>query len=259
MKEKRKRTHYEKTPAAAEPQKTFLGFRMTAFRWVLVIVSVIFIVFLAFIFMQPGPERTSSIFREPLIPVVGIKLLPGEKYVYSFGDDRLGKMKIVQEVGARGNGCILVSTNVQNMSVPFCLDEKTGEPRTTGQTAGGASIAVTSASPDFMQPWMLALTDGWSWRLGVNTTVMMMGSNETIEALSVYKVAARTNVKGRDSFKVTIETSMRRVSNGKAYESSNRTETVWIDADKRVLLYAVSNGVATELIEAPFKVEKYSG
>jgi hypothetical protein len=247
----------EKAVILQEPESKgngFFGFQLSSTALVILAIVVIFLAFTAYVLMQPPPPAYTTSYQEPLVPAVGLKLLPGEKYVYRLGDGQ-NQMLIEHNVQGRSEGCMVVTTSFENYSIPFCIDEATGEAKLSGQTGENAQ----AAGPDFAQSWMLALKDGWNWTMSVNTTVEMMGSTETIQALSVYRVASRGTVKGRDAFKVIADTSIRRVSNGRIYSSDNTTETVWVDVDKRVLLYTSSNGVTVELVEAPFKITNYSG
>ena len=88
-----------------------------------------------------------------------MRLLPGEKYVYAFEDPDLGKLKIEQIVEGRRGGCMVVNTTIQNMSIPFCLDEKTGEAKTSGEWAqaspAGPGFTSGEESKPAAGPWRL--------------------------------------------------------------------------------------------------------
>jgi hypothetical protein len=224
--------------------------------WVLwgLLILLLFVLFLAYTLAQPSPKPEYSAYEGPIEPVVGLQILPGEEYVYELGQDER-VLRLVHKVGAKDGDCITVSSDAEGMMVPFCLNLETGRAQYPGQQSVQGSHAPLT--PDFSQPWMLALKTGWSWIVGLNSTVEFMGSTESVRAESVYRVVARGSAKGRDAFKVSVQTTAVRVSNGVAYHDSNNTEVVWVDAEKRVLLYANSGGVRLELVEAPFQIVPY--
>ncbi|MFH1471222.1 MAG: hypothetical protein ABIF01_05720 [Candidatus Micrarchaeota archaeon] len=222
--------------------------------WAITIVLAIgAILFFFYVFTQPPPTPVSSSYSEPLIPVTGLKFSPGETYVYEWYDQQMGSVRISNSVKERAGGCILVYTQSANFSLPFCIDEITGESKDPSNPAEPLNM-----SPQLFQPWMLALKENWTWRTEVNMTIEWMGSTEKIDSRSVYRVVSREPIKGRDAYKVIIETSVNRASNSMIYPIERDAQVVWVDAEKRILLYANSSTSKIELTGAPFKVEPYS-
>ncbi len=249
---KRRQAKQEQAPPGKFLRDAFIP-NFSGSKWLMLAILVATGLFLTYFITRPIPPPIVVSYADPLVPLTGLKMVSGENYVYSWSDPQLGEVRIENKVGNLAGECLLVTTESNNATIPFCLDGKTGEP--IDPSRQGQTLNV---SPQFFQSWMLALTDGWTWRASVNTTVEWLGSSETIESASNYRVAARGTVKGREAFKVLIETSMARISNEKRYPSETATQVVWVDAEKRVLLYAGSEEGHLELMEAPFKVEPYS-
>jgi hypothetical protein len=213
-----------------------------------IVFAILFVAFIAYsVFQPPPPKPSTSYYSEPLILASALQLLPGENYTYEINDPSLGIVTMQNEVKGRSDGCLVVETKAGENSIPFCLEEQTGEPRLPQGQDNRAGVG-----PQFFQPWMLALKDGWSWRTSANSTVEFMGASETIASSAVYRVAGRGPSRGREAFKVAIDVSVKRISDGKEYSHAETTQVVWIDAKKRVLLYAASGNSTIALVGAPF-------
>ena len=238
--------------------KSAFSFNFSRTTWAILLVIAGFFIFVLYIMTKPIPPPITTTYAGALVPVTGLRIEPGEKYAYELYDERLGKVRLNNTIGERTTDCIVVETDSNGMSVPFCLDERTGEPKLQQGASGPSADQQAGVVPQFIHPWMLALTDNWTWSNGINTTIEWMGSTEVIESSSTYRVVARGGMKGRPAFKVLIEASARRISNGREYQNENGTQVVWVDAEKRVLLYAGFPSGHIELVEAPFKIEPYS-
>ncbi len=248
----------ESKKSAMSVFKSAFSLNFSKTTWFMLLIALAFFIFVLYVMTKPIPPPINTSYMGPLVPVTGLKLAPGEKYVYELFDQSLGKVRLNSTVKERAQGCIVVEADSNGVTVPFCLDELTGEPKVQqgpDQQAPGQQAGIV---PQFTQPWMLALTENWTWGNGMNTTVEWMGSVESIESSSTYRVAAIGKVKGRMAFKVIIDSTVRRVSNGKGFPAENWTQVVWVDSEKRVLLYAGLLNGHIELVEAPFKVEPYA-
>ncbi len=235
-----------------EPTKLF-DFDKSIIFWVIGGFLLLFFILFIYATLQPVPPPETSIYREPLAPVVELQLSPGEDYVYELiGPDKT-VVSVLNQVKERKNECMTVFVSSQNFSFPFCIHYRTGETLTSTEQG-----LEPGPSLEFFQPWMLALKNGWTWRVDVNTTVQLFGISEKIDGTSRYELVARGSVKGRDAYKILVHTSMTRYSNNEKYETSNRTEVIWVDVEKRVMLYGASEYSSLELVTAPFAIEPYS-
>ncbi|MFH1447598.1 MAG: hypothetical protein ABIG39_01935 [Candidatus Micrarchaeota archaeon] len=249
---KKRRRKNPKTSKDAAPQEArrFLGSNTSIFAWVLGTSVLLFLLLLVYITSQPLPSPETYSYQEPLIPLTSLRVLPEETYAYVLRSPGMADIPITNHVKERKGRCMVIITMSQNMTFPFCLDVETGDSLT--------SSGDPAPSPEFSQPWMLALKEGWTWKVSSNTTVEMMGMRETMHGSSEYRVAAIGSMKGRSAYKVIIETTITRINDGDNYESSKRTEVIWVDTEKLVMIYGTSGESVLELIDAPFDLEQVS-
>jgi hypothetical protein len=222
------------------------------YSWKLVaaIIALLFIAFVAYVLLVPPKPAVTTFYQEPLLQASSMNLLSGEKYTYLFGNNSTEKSKIENAVGEQRGDCLMVTTTFSNNSIPFCIDSSGNSKLPTG---GNSSI-----SPDFLQAWMLAVKEGWNWSMRASTTVEFAGGSEEFTASANYAYAGTEKFKGRDAYKVEVIMEAIRISNGKEAKKESSKETIWVDAEKRVLLYRDSPGFEMEIIGAPFPLTSTS-
>lgn len=123
------------------------------------------------------------------------------------------------------------------------------------QRENQAILAVANSSLGMpnapLKPWMLGLAPGFYYQANLtylsSTTGLVQSSGEigreTIEATCL----GNGTIYGRDAYKVVLRSTT----------SSGISEyTVWVDAQKRVVLYMSGAGETTSLVSAPFPLEK---
>ncbi|MCX6778392.1 MAG: hypothetical protein NT157_05935 [Candidatus Micrarchaeota archaeon] len=210
-----------------------------------IVAIALFIVFVAYFVAQPVEEPKMAVWQEELSPNAELQLSEGSVYAYRYLSNGQIIANVTHTIMETEGGCTRVISDASGYVVSSCVDTGTGLLRQL--QAGGAQV---NATLDFVQPWMLSLREGWSWRAETNITLGAIGMGERTTVR--YRVASVERVMGRGAFRVEIEAkSVFFASSGEA-EPSVENQTLWVDSEKRVLLRAVQGDNEIELVSAPF-------
>ncbi|MDO8340125.1 MAG: hypothetical protein Q7T16_05725 [Candidatus Burarchaeum sp.] len=217
----------------------------TTLLWYIVPIVLFFAVVLLF-FTKPVDitKTTLNFSAEPLSPNVGLQLMPGEKYIYEYKLSGVQANITYTVLGLFGD-CMGVRADAAAVeaaaSSSVCINMETG------------AVRANELATDFFQPWMLSLSDNFSWRSTSRITYPppIEFDDATLRTISAL---GREEFRGRPAFKVR-SVSMR-VING---ETANILEAdMWVDEEKRVLLGSESELFTIVLISAPFPLSNAS-
>ncbi|MEW6328716.1 MAG: hypothetical protein AB1468_01230 [Candidatus Micrarchaeota archaeon] len=248
----------------------FFGRSVTLSGWQMLLAAclVAFFVFLALFFLS-GVDARTEVGAAPLEKNTKVKLALGERYVYVVRFENSTReeeyaVSLGHPLGRAREGSMCVRARVLNISAnesfyEVCYYTETGEVVSALIGIGNETMELAEQTPlagmniIVFQPWMLALREGWVWQQNITTTTsaLLMSLRRTL--VSDYYVEGVGEIKGRRAFKVRI--ASRVVEEGVGRAGSEVVE--WIDAEKRVLLYASGEGVEIELAEAPFELLVY--
>jgi len=210
--------------------------------WYVVPILLFFLLSLAF-FLRPIDLSKTTLEHDsdPLTPNVQLQLSAGE--VYAYESNLSGSLSnTIYSVAGLAGGCMAVRAEVSNQEIrassDFCIDVRTGE------------IRNSDVPPDFFQPWMLSLDEGFSWTSRTRIVYPPPIELEDVTNLSI-SVEGLGLFRGRPSFKVRALTL--RTIDGK--QAAKLEHVLWIDSEKRVLLGSSSSLLEVRLVSAPFDLE----
>ncbi len=189
--------------------------------------AVFFLIFLYFALISP-PKITNRLDVEALFPTSAFQLKEGETYTY-FQKSAGKKTNITYEVSS-GFGCLPVVLSAQNLSMQVgCFNKK------------GQNIADSQAFTEgaIFEEWMLSLRGGWSWSRNITSYLEPIGIKSVVHYK--YEVLSREQKFERDAYNVNV-----------LVMPENRTYSLWIDAQKRVLLAMENGNSSIELATSNF-------
>ncbi len=176
-----------------------------------------------------NPKTALEITEEPLSKVSGVTFAPGEQYTYSIVqiDGSESVSTNISYLIDYGEDCIIISSEEGGNS---CINMD-------GNDEKGSNLTLESGV-FFFKPWMLAVKEGWEWRVEWKT----LFTNEVLDWVE-FETIGSEKIFGRDAYKVRVKF---------AYGESIK----WIDKKKRVLLKDTGLNYVIELINGPFVLEK---
>ncbi|MCL6088667.1 MAG: hypothetical protein M1530_00700 [Candidatus Marsarchaeota archaeon] len=139
--------------------------------------------------------------------------------------------------------------NAPSMASSVCVGFD-GVERAPNGTQIGSNLSFSSLAWPYFQPWMLALSDNWSW--SANSTLVVQPFNQRYSQPLLLHVTGRQNLSGRDAFIVELSAlpSSDPIGWGSAvYGSAGKMA---IDAKQRVLLSLSMPNATLTLVQAPF-------
>ncbi len=160
----------------------------------------------------------------PLLKNKAFQLAPGEQYVYEY--DSNGTSANITFATFPGDGCVGIAVLENQNATPDCVGSD-------GRDSGGFDSALSDPSMIIFKPWMLALSDGWTWN---NSMYLSFDAGEKFISNTTYRVVRTDTYMNRTSFIVEIKSG------------SGPTEYEWVDADKRILLRSVGDGYEVRLV-----------
>ncbi len=201
---------------------------------ILLISVFIYFLFVAGVYVTSPSKQLHAILTEnPISKNAQLSLRPGEHYAYSVSaagsSDSLQydvlspsscKGSLVRESSSHGQQnqvCLTASGNLE------------GDPYQLNFSLGNQSLLLFS-------PWMLALSDRFSW---VVQTTFSTGTSEIKMPIS-FKSNGLREVAGRKAYEIMVDSGI------------SQPARYYIDSDKRILLYADYGNASAKLVSAPF-------
>lgn len=202
----------------------------------LILLMALYFIFTAWIFLSSPPAQiTGAILEGQLVKNSGLAIAPGERYVYElsgFGSDQSVAYQassspacaglLITESGGGDSLCLSRSGNI------------VGDTAQLNSTYGNQSILLFA-------PWMLAASENFSWR--VETTIS--GGQVELQIPTRLFWQSTRDVLGRRAFQIVVSSEA----------GSERPSSEYIDAEKRVLLYARMGNATAKLVQAPFALD----
>jgi hypothetical protein len=207
----------------------------------LLIVSIaIYVLFtLGVLLSNPSSEITASVTEGPLVKNARLALMPGERYEYEFsspaGSQLLG-YRVSHSSQCEG---VLVSGGLAGQPVAACLSP-------SGNLVGDffwANSSLGNQSMPLFSPWMLAVSENFSWQVKTSMNVAATRINLPTSFTSL----GRKTVAGRSAFEILVQSDI------------GPSSKYYIDEEKRVLLYADLGNVTAKLTSAPFELNWSNG
>lgn len=187
-----------------------------------------------FFFFMPKEEIQRFSFEDSLVRTSELGIMPGEQYRYIYEtSDVVGFFDYNITSAAWCPGVVVLESFGENAS-SFCI---TKEGTIYNETS--VSGKKENAYLTLFSTWMLSLSDGFSWN--AYSTYKAYGINTTISFN--LKTKGKVNVAGREAYYVEASNS---------FEDS--VSKFYVDAEKRVLLYAEDNLTRVILSRAPFEL-----
>ncbi|VVB97961.1 Uncharacterised protein [uncultured archaeon] len=188
--------------------------------------------------------KTSYFTEDKLAKNSEFKLRPGDALAYEFsylnatgteaflfGRQPLAGSNFTNPVYANCTLALLAGDNLSTCIYPDGTD-------------GGGNQSL--AGPFFFfSPWMLALSDSFSWKSELRNSI----TNEPIENFSA-AVNGNATFLGRDAYVVDVNES------GALGEAAKR---LWIDKKTRIVLREEGENYTAEIIRAPFPLQQQAG
>lgn len=223
---------------------------------------------------MPKPSWSYSIQQTPLDKNSPLMLHPADYLVYtarSQGRTQDIRLDLSLRPGCRGvfmldstTRALLAQSMPTSFSAPdpmissysVCLGTD-GNERSPANLVLGNNVSFSNLSWPYFQPWMLAVKENWSW--SINTTMHIEPYNLSYAYPITYRVIGRSNATGRDAYLVEVSAP----SSGSASSSladpalglgigAEGPYSLWIDAERRVLLRGEFANTTLELTDASF-------
>ncbi|MEM2138017.1 MAG: hypothetical protein QW568_02925 [Candidatus Anstonellaceae archaeon] len=199
-----------------------------------------YILFMLYVFLaMPPVQLSSSIVEAPLAKNSPLMLFAGETYAYELSGEMVAapNKKVVYGISS-SSSCpgILVTEQASEFASSECLSKQTGnavnDERQLNSSTGNQSFLLFS-------PWMLAVSDNFSWQAASTTSAAGVEMRFTTSLKSFGK----KEIAGRQAYEISV-----------ASPALSSASKYFIDAEKRVLLYAESGNLTVRLIKAPFEL-----
>jgi hypothetical protein len=187
----------------------------------------------AVMFMLPPVVPTLSTTQGQLAPTAQLAIAPGEQYVYS-AVDTSGSTNLTYTI-SNSPSCSgpAISETTLNSTFEQCASD----------IGSGAQESIGTANNSILlySPWMLSLKDNFDWV--VNYTYSSDYGNYSIPV--EFTSGGIVKVAGRDAYQVNVTV-------GTLGEQPTQIATLFVDAQKRVLLAEEAGGTSIRLVSAPF-------
>ena len=205
---------------------------------ILIICVLGYVGFTAYIFLSMPPvEIEARVLEGALSKNSAFALSPGEKYLYNLESPE-GVQQVAYAVGSAPSCAgVVVAETAGQASQSVCILKNGMLPGAGGEAAnanfGNQSILLFS-------PWMLAASENFTWN--VDNVFSAQGVQMTITTHFASK--GRQQLAGREAYEIEIGDT-----------SSAQPAHFFIDAEKRVLLYANLGNVTVRMASAPFALD----
>ena len=201
----------------------------------------VYLVFIIYVFMiTPPVEITSDFLEAPIHKNSQLALLPGEKYTYDLPVQGT-VMQLVYDIG-RGAGCsgVVVSESYGKDVMSLCLGNDGMLSDSDGQRQ--ENFGYGNRSIMLFSPWMLAASENFSW----NTESIVSAAGAKITSSVFFTSAGKGMTGGRETYAIELRTDS---------QTSAPMMTMYVDAEKRVLVMAESGNASIRLVGAPFQLD----
>jgi len=202
---------------------------------ILIICVLGYVGFTAYVFFSmPSADIETRMQEAALSKNSAFVLSPGERYLYTL-ESPASVQQIAYAVSASPS-CegVVVAEQTGTESQELCI-LKNGMLSDAGGEAANANFGNRSIL--LFSPWMLAASEGFSWN--VDTIYSAQGIEMNITTHFASK--GKTTLAGREAYEIEVGDT-----------SGAQPALFFIDAQKRVLLYADMGNVTVKLLQAPF-------
>lgn len=177
-----------------------------------VLVLALFIV-VAALLIRPAFESPTVVYKEaPLQKNAQLNLSPGSAFRYTLVMNQ-SWANATYLIGQTDNCTLIRMMESVNFS-GVCLDSD-------GLEEGGSNATLMNPAIVMFQPWMLALSDGWTWN---NTMYLSFNGDLKEVQQNQYRVVRMENYSGIMAYVVELTTD------------DGPPEYMWVDAQRRILL-----------------------
>ncbi len=210
-------------------------------HWAAIAVVLFGALVLGFILLPvPGTRPELSITESPFELTSQLKLAPGERYEYAVSG---GALSIFYTVSPSA-GCTLVTAAYSSgESIQQCLLQN-GTLLSGSFNAPGRYAELVPGSPaalDFFQAWMLGLAPGFKHEILITRSIPATGTSQSTSV--DFEESGETRVLGRPAYRVAVTARS---------PGAIANQVLYVDKEKRVLLYGSSDAGRLVLISAPF-------
>ena len=205
----------------------------------LIICIVAFLAFTIFVFATTKvPEPQQQTLEAPLIKNSALLLAPGEQYSYLLAmGNQSSTVDYSTSKSASCPGLLLTEREIDGTR-NLCL---ASDGSIIGNDTENTNLMLGNSSTVLFNPWMLAVSDNFTWKV---EQVFTAGASE-ISIPTYFTSQGRKQVAGREAFQIGIENGV----------STGTGSTMYIDSQKRVLLYADISNITIRLVSAPFALD----
>ncbi|MFA6213916.1 MAG: hypothetical protein WC717_01430 [Candidatus Micrarchaeia archaeon] len=202
---------------------------------ILIICVLGYLGFTAYVFLaMPPVEIAERMVEGSLEKNSQLMLLPGERYLYAL--ESPGSAQQIAYVVGRAGSCagVLVTEQSSQESQSLCI-LKSGMLADEGGKGVNANFGNRSIL--LFSPWMLAASENFSW--GIDTIYSAQGVEMPIS--TYFRSRGSTVLAGREAYEIEV-----------GDDAGAPPARFYIDAEKRVLLYADLGNVTVKMASAPF-------
>lgn len=197
--------------------------------WMLAITLLVYFAFTAVVFLAT-PSPSSYLSEQPLHKNAQLSILPGESYSYAVSAP--GESASVSYRISASPSCAGALVSESPTGATLCLQQN-------GFIAGDfiqQNYGYGNRSVLLFAPWMLAASEDFSWQ--ANVTYSAGGAKLSIPIY--FRPAGNASALGRPAYKIAVSSEI------------GSPSTLYIDSEKRVLLYNEDGNFTILLVSAPF-------
>jgi len=198
--------------------------------------------FTAYIFFSMPPiEIEARLLEGGLSKNSALLLSPGERYLYTVESPE-GSQQVAYAVSSSPSCAgVAVAEQAGQQSQTVCI-LKSG--MLSGSGEGAANSNFGNQSILLFSPWMLAASENFSWK--VDSIYSAQGMEMAISTR--FESKGKTAFAGREAYEIEV-----------GDDSGAPPARFFIDAEKRVLLYANLGNATVRMDEAPFALDWSTG
>ena len=196
-----------------------------------------YLIFTAYIFIAaPKPEFELDIDTSGLDKSSAPGIADGESYTYLIrsGEGRSMQIASLVQKGSVCDGVYVIETAGEEETAPVCVS---ADGKVDGSDMGSPLVLYS--------PWMLGASGNFTMTMKATASASWM----EITQKTLFRSTGKTEKLGRESYGVEI------INDG----GSEPALVAYVDAAKRVLLYAEAGNSTITLVKAPFPVAASAG
>ncbi len=177
---------------------------------------------------------------------VNFTLENGEMYSYFVNNSEAIGTVVLNSVEKK-EGCRGHVLSCEASGYEVCVNRRGVEIDRYGREIGSELNYQGNDCLVMFSPWMLAVNETWEWEVEMTSEADIFGMPSKTSNMLLLRGRNAEMILGREAYVVEV------VADGK------RIQRIWVDREKRVLLYTEMESGNIELVSGPFEISTGSG